>query len=71
MGELYDRNRNYAAGKQDIEKYKSLLCVDKNASWVNIDCGSGIAARIIARINKKYFQIIKNYKMIERLKSLV
>lgn len=71
MGDRYDRIRSYAAGKQDIEKYKSLLNSDASASWVNIDWGSGIVSTIIAKINEKYFQIIKNYKMVERLKSLV
>lgn len=72
MGDRYDRIRSYAAGKQDIEKYKRLLNGDKNANQVSIHWRIPfVVDKFIAKINKKYFQVMKNYKMVERLKSLV
>lgn len=63
--ERYKQVRDYAYGKRDLDEYKKLFSQDEKATYFKIDW----SGKVIARIRKKYRQVVKNYKMVSRLKT--
>ena len=70
MGEMEDRVRAYATGDRDLSKYKKCL-TGAGSNWKSINWlpkKSWRKAR--EKVLRPFRQMIKNYSMVNRLKSL-
>lgn len=68
-----DEIRAYAMGKQDVAKYKSLIEQGSKNDYIKIDWfpqSNKILRHFKIRVFKKFRQVIKNYCMIKRLKTI-
>lgn len=63
--------REYALGKQDVNKYKKLMETGNDNSWVKIDwqLPKKMLRHFRTKMTKKFRQSIKNYCMVTRLKK--
>ena len=62
--------RDYALGKQDIQKYKIIIGTQKlkpNKDFMKIDW---VNHKIMKSIRNRMFVKLKSYKMIIRLKNI-
>ncbi len=66
--ERWKKIREYAMGKQDLQKYKDAMYRSRPENYISIDWGTKkIVAKIIKRIVGKHHQYIQNIKMVSRL----